>query len=678
MSSGRISSRSDAANEMPQEPISAASDGSACAAVNPRSHHRHDHDHDHDHDHEHDHEHGFSWTEGARIAIVALAAIAVWLHVWEPLSSISVLGAAGLLIGGWPIYREAFENLLARRMTMELSMSIAILAAAAIAQFFTALVITLFVLIAEVLEGLTVSRGRRAIHDLLEFLPRAIAVRRAGTVTEVDADALQPGEAVLVNPGGRIPVDGTVIAGHSFVDESRITGESLPVEKLSGAAVFAGSINQSGALEIRAERIGRDTSYGKIIEAVEQAERSRAPVQRLADRLAGYLVYFALAAAAFTYLLTRDLRSTISVIIVAGACGIAAGTPLAILGAIGRAARGGAIIKGGLYLEQLGRVDTVVLDKTGTLTFGQPEVRAVHPADGIDAQELIDVAAAAEMRSEHPLGKTIVAYAQAMGRTIGEPERFAYQPGRGIDAALGAERVLVGNLAWLSAQDVAVAPQAVARASRGAAQVYVARNGQFLGAIEIADRVRPEARRAVDQIRALGARIVLLTGDAQAVADALADQLGIGEVAAELMPEDKRRYIQALTGEGRIVAMIGDGVNDAPALVAAQVGVAMGSGTDVARESADVVLLGNDLVKFAETLAIARRTRRIIWANFIGTLGVDIVGIALAGFGLLNPLLAAFIHVASELTFIGNSARLVPPRQSAARSLESTVAVQGR
>ncbi len=672
MSSGRISSRSDAANEMPQEPISAASDGSACAAVNPRSHHHHHHDH------EHDHEHGFSWTEGARIAIVALAAIAVWLHVWEPLSSISVLGAAGLLIGGWPIYREAFENLLARRMTMELSMSIAILAAAAIAQFFTALVITLFVLIAEVLEGLTVSRGRRAIHDLLEFLPRAIAVRRAGTVTEVDADALQPGEAVLVNPGGRIPVDGTVIAGHSFVDESRITGESLPVEKLSGAAVFAGSINQSGALEIRAERIGRDTSYGKIIEAVEQAERSRAPVQRLADRLAGYLVYFALAAAAFTYLLTRDLRSTISVIIVAGACGIAAGTPLAILGAIGRAARGGAIIKGGLYLEQLGRVDTVVLDKTGTLTFGQPEVRAVHPADGIDAQELIDVAAAAEMRSEHPLGKTIVAYAQAMGRTIGEPERFAYQPGRGIDAALGAERVLVGNLAWLSAQDVAVAPQAVARASRGAAQVYVARNGQFLGAIEIADRVRPEARRAVDQIRALGARIVLLTGDAQAVADALADQLGIGEVAAELMPEDKRRYIQALTGEGRIVAMIGDGVNDAPALVAAQVGVAMGSGTDVARESADVVLLGNDLVKFAETLAIARRTRRIIWANFIGTLGVDIVGIALAGFGLLNPLLAAFIHVASELTFIGNSARLVPPRQSAARSLESTVAVQGR
>ena len=635
-------------------------------------------DGDRDHDHDHDHDHEFSWLEGMRIALVALAAAAVWFRLWEPLESVSVVGIVGLVIGGWPIFSEAFENLVARRMTMELSMTLAIVAAAAIAQFFTALVITLFVLVAEVLEGMTVSRGRRAIRELLDFLPRAISVRRPGGIAEVRAEELAPGEAVLVNPGGRIPVDGTVVAGHSFVDQSRITGESLPVEKTAGSSVFAGSINQSGALEIRAERLGRETSYGKIIEAVEQAERSRAPVQRLADRLAGYLVYFALGAALVTYLVTHNIRSTISVIIVAGACGIAAGTPLAILGAIGRAARSGAIIKGGLYLELLGRVDTIVLDKTGTLTFGQPEVRAVHPADGIDAQELIDVAAAAEMRSEHPLGKTIVAYAQAMGRTIGEPERFAYQPGRGIDAALGAERVLVGNLAWLSAQDVAVAPQAVARASRGAAQVYVARNGQFLGAIEIADRVRPEARPAVDQIRALGARIVLLTGDAQAVADALADQLGIGEVAAELMPEDKRRYVQALTGEGRIVAMIGDGVNDAPALVAAQVGVAMGSGTDVARESADVVLLGNDLVKFAETLAIARRTRRIIWANFIGTLGVDTVGIALAGFGLLNPLLAAFIHVASELTFIGNSARLVPPRQSAARSLESTVAVQGR
>ena len=246
-----------------------------------------------------------------RIVLVATAAAAVWLRLWEPMSAISVTGVAGLLIGGWPIFKEAFENLIARRMTMELSMSIAIVAAAAISEFFTALVITLFVLVAEVLEGMTVSRGRSAIRDLLDFLPRAVSVRRADGVSEVDADTLAVGDAVLVNPGGRIPVDGTVIAGHSFVDQSRITGESMPLEKAVGAAVFAGSINQSGALEIRAERIGRDTSYGKIIDAVEQAERSRAPVQRLADRLAGYLVYFALGAATLTYLLTRDIRSTI-------------------------------------------------------------------------------------------------------------------------------------------------------------------------------------------------------------------------------------------------------------------------------------------------------------------------------------------------------------------------------
>jgi len=557
----------------------------------------------------------------------------------------------------------AFENLVAKRMTMELSMSIAIVAAAAISEFFTALVITLFVLIAEVLEGLTVARGRHAIRHLLDFLPRAVSVRRAGGVTEVDAGTLTIGDAVLVNPGGRIPVDGSVIAGHSFVDQARITGESMPVEKTAGAGVFAGSINQSGALEIRAERIGRDTSYGKIIEAVEQAERSRAPVQRLADQLAGYLVYFALGAALCTYLLTRDIRSTISVVIVAGACGIAAGTPLAILGAIGRAARAGAIIKGGLFLEQLGKVDTVVLDKTGTLTYGQPEIRVLLPVGTIDANTMLDLAAAAELRSEHPLGKTIVAHARELGRTLVEPDRFAYTPGRGIVAEVGGAQVLVGNLALLGEKGIAV-PEGLLGQHTGSTAVFVVHNGKLAGAILIADRVRPEAARAIQAIHAMGIRTVLLTGDAQPIAQGVAGQLGINQVAAELLPEDKRARVRELVASSRTVAMVGDGINDAPALIEAQVGVAMGSGTDVARESADVVLLGNDLLKFAETLQIARRTRGIIGANFAGTIAVDALGIVLASFGLLNPLLAAFIHVASELAFILNSARLLPSRSS--------------
>jgi heavy metal translocating P-type ATPase len=629
--------------------------------------HEHDHEgHDHHdpHDHDgHDHDHAFEWPEMLRIALVAVAATCVGWHVWEPFAAISVIGVIGLAAGGWPIYKEALENLLARRMTMELSMSIAIIAAAAISEFFTALVITLFVLIAEVLEGMTVSRGRRAIRDLLDFLPRSVSVRRSGAVADVDADTLTVGDSVLVNPGGRIPVDGTVIAGHSFVDQARITGESLPLEKTAGAAVFAGSINQSGALEIRAERIGRDTSYGKIIEAVEQAERSRAPVQRLADRLAGYLVYFALGAAVLTYLLTRDIRSTISVVIVAGACGIAAGTPLAILGAIGRAARAGAIIKGGLFLEQLGRVDTVVLDKTGTLTYGRPEVRALVPVAGVDELALLDAAAAAEIRSEHPLGKTIVSHAREMGRSVREPESFAYTPGRGIAAVVDSDRVLVGNQVLMRANGIAIPNDLLAQYPE-ASEVFVALAGRLLGAVVIADTLRAEAAQAIRSIQSMGIKTVLLTGDAQVVATVIAKQLGISEVAADLLPEDKRQRVKELVDQGRTVAMVGDGINDAPALIEAHVGVSMGSGTDVARESADVVLLGNDLLKFAETLAIARRTRRIIWANFAGTIGVDTLGIALAAFGLLNPLLAAFIHVASEMTFILNSARLLPGRET--------------
>src|SRR5712671_4330038 len=362
-------------------------------------------------------DHVVSLVEAARIVVVALAAAAVWFHVREPVPRVvSLIGVMGVLIGGWPIFKEAAENAASRRMTMELSMSIAIVAAAAISQYFTALIITLFVLIAEVLEKMTVSRGRRAIRDLMDFLPHTVTIRGESGIHETSTDDLRIADSVLVNPGGLVPVDGTVTSGHSFVDQARITGESMPIEKLPGSVVYAGTINQSGALEIRVERIGRDTSYGRIIEAVEHAERSRAPVQQLADRLAGYLVYFALTAAALTYLITRDIVSTISVIIVAGACGIAAGTPLAILGGIGRSARLGAIIKGGVHLETLGHVDTVVLDKTGTLTFGRPEVQQVVPVAGTTGDRLLDAAATAELRSEHPLGKAIVAYARSQGR----------------------------------------------------------------------------------------------------------------------------------------------------------------------------------------------------------------------------------------------------------------------
>ena len=628
-------------------------------------------------DQEQDPAHGFAWLEAARIAFVAIAAAAIWFRVWEPIPSVSLIGIIGLLVGGWPIFKEALENVIARRMTMELSMTIAIVAAAAIGEFFTALVIALFVLVAEVLEGMTVSRGRHAIRDLLDFLPRSVSVRRPGGVRDVDSAELRVGDAVLVNPGGRVPVDGTVLSGHSFLDQSRITGESMPVEKTPGSPVYAGSINQSGAIEIRAERLGRDTSFGKIIEAVERAEKSRAPVQRLADRMAGYLVYFALGAAALTYLITRDMRSTISVVIVAGACGIAAGTPLAILGAIGRAARLGAIIKGGLYLEILGRVDTIVLDKTGTLTYGRPEVQRVVPAETATTEAVLDAAASAELRSEHPLGRAIVAYARAQGRSILEPERFDYTPGRGISALIDGTTVLVGNRALLMERGVSV-PRTFVPEEAAASEILVARDTRLLGAIVVADSVRPEAKPAVEALARMRMRTILLTGDTKSVADAVGGRLGIAEVHAGLLPEDKLARIKQLVGRGCVVAMLGDGINDAPALAEADVGVAMGSGTDVARESADIVLLGNDLARFVDTVAIARRTRRIIWQNFTGTIAVDTVGMALASLGFLNPLLAAFIHVASEMAFILNSARLLPAADRTAAPIAADAPAAGR
>ena len=467
------------------------------------------HSQDHEGDHDHDHEHAFERFEAVRIGIVALASAAVWFR-WEPYSGVSVVGILGLAIGGWPIFKEAFENIVERRMTMELSMTIAIVAAAAIGEFFTALVITLFVLVAEVLEGMTVGRGRKVIRDLLEFLPREVAVRRAGSIRSVAAEALKVGDAILVAPGGRIPVDGIVLDGHSFVDESRITGESMPAEKTAGAHVFAGSINQSGALEISAERIGRDTSYGKIIEAVERAEKSRAPVQRLADRMAGYLVYFALGAAALTFLITRDMRSTISVIIVAGACGIAAGTPLAILGAIGRAARLGAIVKGGVHLETLGRVDTVVLDKTGTLTLGKPDVQQIMPAEGISANTVL-AAAAAELRSEHLLGKAIVEYARKQKCDITEPSSFAYTPGRGILASVDDHVILVGSRLWLT--DNGINAQGCSSEAEAGAEVFVAQDGRLLGSIVVADTIRPEAQCAIAALHGMRIKTILLSGD---------------------------------------------------------------------------------------------------------------------------------------------------------------------
>jgi heavy metal translocating P-type ATPase len=620
-------------------------------------------------EHEDDQEHGhaLNWTEIYRVLFVAAAAGTIWFLGGARNPYVTAAGVLCTLVGGFPIFHEAYENIVQRRMTMELSMAIAIVAALAIREIFTALIITLFVLVAEILEGLTVGRGRTAIRHLVGLLPTTATVRRNESWHEVETKEIAAGDIVLVKPGARIPVDGVVVGGHSFVDQATITGESMPTEKGNGSSVYAGTINQSGALEIRVDRMGRDTTFGKIIEAVERAEKSRAPIQAIADRLASYLVYFALGAAALTFLITHNVRSTISVVIVAGACGIAAGTPLAILGAIGRSAQHGSIIKGGLYLEALANIDTILLDKTGTLTYGAPEVVDIHPAEGVPVTSLLQAAAMAESRSEHPVGKAILKKASSMGISAEEPENFEYTPGKGIVAACKGAEIIVGNRLFLGGHRI-VLPTGTT--SQTDSEVFVARDGKFLGTLVVADMLRPEATKAIEDLKAMGLKTVLLTGDAKSVAEDIGRKLGVDEIAAELLPEDKLEIVGRLTKERHNVVMVGDGVNDAPALMKATVGIAMGAGTDVARESANVVLIGNDLSKLVETLLIARRCHRTIMQNFVGTLVVDSIGVGLAAFGFLNPLLAAFIHVSSEMAFILNSARLLPPVSTAKKLVD--------
>ena len=599
-----------------------------------------------------------SSVELARIGVIT-AFVGIFLSPLGAAAGWRIAAGVAALVCGYPIWEEAFEAVQKRRMTMEFSMALAIGAALAIGEWTAAFVILDFVLVAELLEGLTVSRGRRAIGDLVALLPQEATVRRGGGEQTVAVTGIAPGDVVLVRPGARIPVDGIAVAGRSFVDEASVTGEALPAEKVPGARVYAGTINQAGTLDVRVERVGEATVYGRIVHAVEEAERSRAPVQRLADRVAGYLVYFALAAAALTYLSTHDLRATIAVVLVAGACGVAAGTPLAILGAIGSAARAGAVVKGGVPMEALGRVDTILFDKTGTLTLGQPVVVAVVPAPGVPEDELLAAAAGAERVSEHPLARAVVREATRRGLTVSAIDDFESVPGQGIRGVAGGREIRVGSREWVRG-----APAPAATDAAGArSEVLVSIDGRFLGTIHLADEIREDTVAAVTALRSMGMSTGLLTGDTSESATLLGTKLGLDESLGSLLPTEKMAYVDRLMGEGRTVAMVGDGVNDAPALARASVGIALGTGTDVATETAGVVLLGGRITALVEAVRIARRCRRVIFQNFVGTILVDAVGMLLAGTGVLSPVLAGIVHVSSEMAFILNSTRLLPRRR---------------
>ena len=635
------------------------------------------------------------WADVVRIAVVGVAALGAWIAgtTGTPGWAVGAAGAVVLAVGCWPLLVEATGDLRERRMSMELSMLLAIVAAAAIGEWVTALAVTVFALCAEVLEELSMDRGRDALTDLMSFLPQTARVvgapettesaesaeaaeaSQSPGVTEVPLDEVRPGQVIALSPGGRVPVDGVVRTGRADVDQSRITGEALPVQVGPGDRVPAGSITR-GALELEVERVGEESSYGRIVAAVRHAQSSRAPVQRLADRLAARIVYLALAAALVTFLVTRDVRATISVIIVAGACGVAAGTPLAVLAAIARAARCGAFVKDGTHLEQLSAVDTVVVDKTGTLTVGEPRVVSVRPPQAAPGEgEVLALAAAAEWNSEHPIGRAIYAEAAVRDLTVPMPGDVAYSPGAGVSAHVEGRRITVGRCRGQKNQperdasdcddEAALSTESDPEAPSATSVVEVRADGQLLGTIALADRLRQGAAAAVRDLGDMGVEVLMLTGDSAASARHVAGLLGLAEeqVRADLLPTDKEEVVESLRRAGKRVAMVGDGVNDAPALGAADVGIAMGTGTDVAREAGDVVLVGSAPADLVETVRVARRARRIIMVNFVGTVVVDVVGMIAAGLGLLGPVAAALVHVVSESAFILNSARLVPRRR---------------
>jgi heavy metal translocating P-type ATPase len=604
-----------------------------------------------------------------RLCLMAVASAIALIDIGKSFSSIDVVAIVAIFAGGYPVYKETFESLRHLRINMEVSMTIAIFASLAIGQYAVSTLITFFVLLSEYIEGYAVDKGRATVDLLEKSVPKRALVRRNGTEIEVEVQTLVDGDVVIVRQGDRIPVDGTIVFGSAFVNQSMITGESTRVEKNADDTVYAGSVNESGLIEVKTERVGNETLFGKIIKLVEEAESKRAPIQRISDKLATYLVEFAIGLSMVTYLLTRNLTSTISVIVVAGACGVAAGTPLAIVAIMSNAAKRGAVIKGGAYVEEMDKIDTVVIDKTGTLTLGQPAVDEIVCFAGHTEREILEFASIAERHSNHPLARAIL---KRTGREsmAGLPVlsdsdvSTNYFAGKGVvlvEERTGKE-ILVGNMGLMKEKSVRFPSGDYAKGesiSGEKTRVYVAVDGEAKGIITFADGVRAESEKAISDLRKLGIRTIMLTGDNHDIAEAVAKEVGIDEFHSELLPQDKVSFVESLVSRGHRVAMVGDGINDAPALARANVGIGMGGGTDVAIEEADIVLMTNDLQKISDIAKMSRKAYRTIMTNFYGTVSVDGIGISLAALGMLNPILAAVIHVVSELVFILNSARLM-------------------
>jgi heavy metal translocating P-type ATPase len=600
--------------------------------------------------------------------IVGVLILLSWaLAFWGvgPLFLNAGLALFATLFGGYLRFVSGFKDMLNRKITVNVFVTVALVATIAVGEFRAAAVIVFIMAVAGALESYTLDKTRRSIRNLLDLTPKMAMVRRGGDEVSVPAEEVKIGEIVVVRPGGRIPIDGRVVGGESCVNQAPITGESMPVEKFKGAEVFGGTLNETGRLEIETLKVGRDTTLAGIVHLVEQAQGTRAPIQNLADRFTVWFLPTVLVLAAIAYVGSGDVKVAVSVLLVACPCAFAIATPTAVTAGISNMARHAVLIKGGIFLELAKKMDVLLVDKTGTFTFGKPKVAEVIGLGGVADEEVLRLAAIAEKYSEHPLARSVMVRAKECGIETGDPDEFNIEVGMGVTARLDGAEILVGKDEFLRKNGVAIAEDVQAvileQTQRGRTTIVVSKDMKAVGVIAIADEIRPETARAIASLKAMGIKnITMLTGDNENVARTVAEEIGVDDFKAELLPEEKLRYVEKLQGEGYVVGMIGDGINDAPALALADVGIAMGAaGTDVAVETADVALMNDDLSRVVNFMDMSNKVLARIKLNIFFSIIYNVVGFGLAGFGLLTPVMAVLFQEAGCITVVFSSTLLL-------------------
>ncbi len=591
-------------------------------------------------------------------AVLTLVVLGEWFGLldaattWVPWP----VGWALVLVAWWPVLVKVARAALRRQVLAHTLMSLGVVAALAVGEWTTAGVVVFFMRIGDFVEHFTAERARDAVRNLAALAPTTARVLRGGQEVDTPVSQVAVGEVVVVRPGETIPVDGTVSDGQATVDQATITGESMPVERGVGDGVYAATLVRLGSLRVRVERIGAETTFGRVIRMVEEAEGNKADVQRLADRFSGYFLPLVAVIALVTLIVRRDPLATAAVLVVACSCAIALATPMAVLASIGAGAKRGLLVKGGKVLELLAKADVLLIDKTGTLTLGQPQITDVVALNGMLADDVLTLAAGAERYSEHPLAEAVRRESRARGLAMPASIDFAVLPGQGVRAQVNGRMVTVGSRRLAGETHAA----ATALEQAGKTLLYVAVDDEPVGVLAAQDTLRDETPRAIAELRALGVtHIEMLTGDNARTAAALAGQLGVS-YRADLLPEDKLAVVREYQAQGKIVVMVGDGINDAPALAQADVGIAMGkAGTAIAAEAAHVVLLRDDWSLVPEALRIARRTMRVVRGNILYTFIYNALGLSLAALGLLPPMLAAVAQSIPDLVILGNSSRLL-------------------